>query len=123
MKENVHTVKIVDLIVTEELRDLFIVMNYVCSDLKNVLRQDQIGLSQNHTITILFRLLCALNFLHKANVMHRDIKPANILLDQDCNLLICDFGLARTTPKVEKPKKSYDRAAMTNKLLSVRKGR
>lgn len=55
--------------------------------------------------------------------MHRDIKPANILLDQDCNLLICDFGLARTTPKVEKPKKSYDRAAMTNKLLSVRKGR
>ena len=105
MKENVHTVKILDLIVSEDMTDIFIVMNHVSSDLKKVLSQENIGFTEKHSITILFRLLCSLNFLHKANVMHRDLKPGNILLDQDCNLQICDFGLARTNSKVEAQKK------------------
>ena len=35
-------------------------------------------------VSILYNLLCSLNFLHTANIMHRDIKPANILVDADC---------------------------------------
>ena len=31
--------------------------------------------------------------------MHRDIKPANILMTSECNVKICDFGLARTMPE------------------------
>ena len=30
--------------------------------------------------------------------MHRDIKPANILIDDQCVVKICDFGLSRTVP-------------------------
>ena len=37
-----------------------------------------------------------MNFLHSANVAHRDLKPANILIDSECNITICDFGIART---------------------------
>ena len=37
--------------------------------------------------------------------MHRDIKPANILIDTECNIKICDFGLARTT--IEQPHENY----------------
>ena len=123
MKENVHTVKILDLIVSENMTDIFIVMTYMCSDLKKALSKDNIGFTQKHTTTILFRMLCAMSFLHKANVMHRDLKPGNILLDQDCNLLICDFGLARTSAKIEPDKKRYSREAMTDKLLKVRESR
>lgn len=33
--------------------------------------------------------------MHSSAVIHRDLKPANILLNEDCSLKICDFGLAR----------------------------
>ena len=33
MKENVHTVKLIDLIVSEDMADVFIVMNYIKQDL------------------------------------------------------------------------------------------
>ena len=40
-----------------------------------------------------------MSFIHFSNVMHRDIKPANILLTSECNVKVCDFGLARTMPE------------------------
>ena len=58
--------------------------------------------TDEHIKVVLYNLLCSVNFLHSANVVHRDLKPANILLDGDCNILICDFGLSRTLPKVKK---------------------
>jgi serine/threonine protein kinase len=42
------------------------------------------------------QLLRGLKYVHSANVIHRDLKPANILLNANCDLKICDFGLART---------------------------
>ena len=33
--------------------------------------------------------------MHSAGVIHRDLKPANVLLNEDCTLKVCDFGLAR----------------------------
>ena len=48
---------------------------------------------------ILYNIACALKVLHSANVMHRDIKTSNILVDEDCNIKICDFGLSRSMPQ------------------------
>ena len=33
--------------------------------------------------------------MHKASLVHRDIKPSNILLNTDCDIMLCDFGLSR----------------------------
>lgn len=56
-------------------------------------------LDEDHIITILYNSLCALSYIHSANIIHRDIKPANFLIDSQCNVKICDFGLARVMPQ------------------------
>lgn len=45
--------------------------------------------------------MCAVKYLHSANVIHRDLKPANVLVNEDCSVKICDFGLARSITGVE----------------------
>ncbi|WBW74146.1 MAP kinase Sty1 [Schizosaccharomyces osmophilus] len=43
----------------------------------------------------LYQILRGLKFVHSAGVIHRDLKPSNILINENCDLKICDFGLAR----------------------------
>jgi len=48
-----------------------------------------------------YNLLCAIKYLHDSKVIHRDIKPANILVNEDCSVKLCDYGLARSITGVE----------------------
>jgi len=64
-------------------------------------------LNEDDIITILYNQIKALNFLHSANIIHRDIKPANILIDKYSRVMICDFGLARTLPKLAPHEKNF----------------
>ena len=57
---------------------------------------------------IVYNSLCALAFLHEANVMHRDLKPANILISQSCDVKLCDFGLSRTIPQATLGQQEYN---------------
>ena len=43
------------------------------------------------------KVLRGLKYVHSAGVLHRDLKPSNLLVNADCDLRICDFGLARPT--------------------------
>lgn len=42
-----------------------------------------------------------MKYLHSAAVLHRDIKPGNILVNEDCSIRLCDFGLARSISGVQ----------------------
>lgn len=64
------------------------------TDLDRVINSRQ-GLSIDHVRFFIYQLLRGLKYLHSANVLHRDLKPSNILVNSNCDLKICDFGLAR----------------------------
>ena len=84
----------------------FIVMEIVDTDFHKLMDAiPQTEISEEHIVTLLYNQLCALNFIHSANVVHRDLKPENFLVDSQCGVKICDFGLARVMP----PKKIHEK--------------
>ena len=53
--------------------------------------------NESHVLKILAKLMRSLEFIHSAGILHRDIKPSNILINNNFDVLLCDFGLARST--------------------------
>lgn len=75
-------------------------MEFAESDLKKILKSS-IHLEILHIQTIIYNLLCAIKYLHESKVIHRDLKPANVLINEDCSVKLCDYGLARSITGVE----------------------
>ncbi|KAL8008892.1 putative PAS domain, protein kinase domain, protein kinase-like domain superfamily [Plasmopara halstedii] len=76
-------------------QDLFVVFEYLPSDLEKLLHSPQF-LTAEHLRWLLLDLLKALKYMHSAEIVHRDLKPANVLLNlSPVAIKICDFGLAR----------------------------
>ncbi|CAI0545298.1 unnamed protein product, partial [Linum tenue] len=80
----------------DKFDDVYIVYELMDTDLHHIIRSSQL-LTDDHAQYFLYQLLRGLKYIHSANVLHRDLKPGNLLLDANCDLKICDFGLARTT--------------------------
>ena len=79
---------------THDFQSFFIVMDIMDTDLRAVLRSGQ-KLSDAHIQFFIYQALRALKVIDTAGVVHRDITPANILVNTNCDLKICDFGLAK----------------------------
>ena len=58
-------------------------------------------LEADHYQYFMYQILRGLQYMHSANIMHRDLKPSNILINADCDLKICDFGLSRGFGEVD----------------------
>jgi len=74
----------------------YITMEYVHGeDLRQLIRK--VGrLSPGQAIAIARQVCDGLEEAHKLSVVHRDLKPQNIMLDDDGNARIMDFGIARS---------------------------
>ena len=80
---------------TDDFNALCLVIEYAETDLQRIIRSS-IFLDLDQVRSIMYNLLLGLQYLHQAKVLHRDLKPANILINEDCSVRICDFGLSRT---------------------------
>jgi mitogen-activated protein kinase 1/3 len=79
---------------TPDFEDIYIVTDLMETDLHRVIYSKQV-LNEEHHQYFSYQILRGLLYMHSANVVHRDLKPSNILVNKNCDLKICDFGLAR----------------------------
>lgn len=74
--------------------DIYVVSELMETDLASILKSPQ-PLSDDHCQFFLYQILRGLKYVHSAGVIHRDLKPRNLLVNSNCDLKICDYGLAR----------------------------
>jgi serine/threonine protein kinase len=65
------------------------------ADLYEVSRAKNI-LTDKHRKYILYQIARAIHYIHEAGLIHRDLKPSNILINEECDAKVCDFGLVRS---------------------------
>lgn len=53
-------------------------------------------LEEVHRKYIMYQTIKAMKYIHSGEIVHRDLKPSNILLNEECQAKIADFGLARS---------------------------
>ncbi|TKA54345.1 Mitogen-activated protein kinase 2 [Rhodotorula sp. CCFEE 5036] len=83
----------------ESFSEVYLIQELMETDLHRVIRSQE--LSDDHCQYFLYQTLRGLKALHSAAVLHRDLKPSNLLLNANCDLKICDFGLARSAMSSE----------------------
>ena len=78
----------------KKIGDIYLIMEKMDSDLQKIIFSKQ-ELSDEHYQFILYQILRAIYYLHSANIIHRDFKPSNVLINEDCTIKLCDFGMSR----------------------------
>merc|ERR1712038_269361 len=79
----------------DEFTDVYMVTHLMGADLNNIIRTQK--LSDDHVQFLVYQILRGMKYVHSAGIIHRDLKPSNIAVNEDCELKILDFGLARPT--------------------------
>ncbi|KAK9447945.1 kinase-like domain-containing protein [Limtongia smithiae] len=83
----------------DEFNEVYLIQELMETDMHRVIRTQT--LSDDHCQYFIYQTLRALKAMHSANVLHRDLKPSNLLLNANCDLKVCDFGLARSVASAD----------------------
>lgn len=80
----------------ETKKYLFLVMEYCPNGelFDYIVKKER--LSAEESCSFYQQLISGVQYLHSLNIVHRDLKPENMLLDEQFNIKIVDFGLSNT---------------------------
>ncbi len=83
-----------------EFNVIYMMTEHYPTDLARIIRSTQ-PITDAHVQTLMYQLMCGLKYLHSANILHRELKPTSVLVNRECGLCICDFGLALVSYELE----------------------
>lgn len=90
---NKHTINIIDIF--EERETVYYVMEYIAGGSLKDLVEKNGALPEDKALPLIYQIADALDYIHKRNITHLDVKPSNILLDEDQNAILIDFGISK----------------------------
>ncbi|XP_033622500.1 mitogen-activated protein kinase 13 [Fukomys damarensis] len=73
-------------------QDFYLVMPFMQTDLQKIMGME---FTEDKIQYLVYQMFKGLKYIHSAGVIHRDLKPGNLAVNEDCELKILDFGLAR----------------------------
>jgi eukaryotic-like serine/threonine-protein kinase len=85
----------------EDAGYVFLAMEYVPGRTLRDLMRERIRLTPTDALSILEPVLAALSAAHAAGLVHRDVKPENVLIADNGQVKVADFGLARAAANLE----------------------
>uniref|UniRef100_A0A914Z4M5 cyclin-dependent kinase n=1 Tax=Panagrolaimus superbus TaxID=310955 RepID=A0A914Z4M5_9BILA len=106
--KHANVVTLHDIIYTDRI--LTLVFEYVEHDLRDYMEEVDTMINLNNVKLFLVQLLRGLAYCHKRRVLHRDLKPQNLLINNNGELKLADFGLARAQSV---PTKTYSNEVVT----------
>ncbi|KAI0050235.1 snf 1 [Auriscalpium vulgare] len=86
-----HIIKLYEVISTPT--DIIIVLEFAGGELFNYIVQNG-RMPETQARRFFQQLISGIEYSHRLKIVHRDLKPENVLLDDDLNVKIADFGLS-----------------------------
>lgn len=77
-----NIVRLLNVMRSSDDRHLYLIFDYMDVSLLTLLKSNALTVPQQRHV--LYQLLCALKFVHSAEVVHRDVKPSNVLVNANC---------------------------------------
>lgn len=100
----------------DQFNEVYLIEEYMPLDLYKVIQTKP--LTDDHFQYFTYQILRGLKFIHLANVIHRDLKPSNILVDANCEIKICDFGLSRINVMSDEQDDSEKTSGLTEYVMT-----
>ena len=75
--------------------NLYLVFEFVDKNLLELLQEHPQGLDPDLIRYLIYQLCKAIKYMHDQNIIHRDVKPENLLITENMELKLCDFGFSR----------------------------
>lgn len=86
-----HIIKLYTVITTPS--EIVMVLEYAGNELFDYIVQNG-KMAEDKARKFFQQIVCAVEYCHRHKIVHRDLKPENLLLDEQLNVKIADFGLS-----------------------------